>query len=47
MTTELKGIFSQVYLEQTLYVCVRASVKMLEQIHEEGCSSLTILELGL
>lgn len=38
--TEFKGIFSQVYLEQTPYVWVHASVKMLEQIHKEGCSSL-------
>lgn len=38
--TEVKGIFSQVCLEQTLYLCVHSSVKMLEEIHEEGCSSL-------
>lgn len=44
---EFTGIFSQVYLELTLYVCVHASIKMLEQNQEEGCLSLIILELGL
>lgn len=44
--TEFKGIFSQVYLEQTLYACVHTCVRMLEQIHMECCSSfLSILDL--